>query len=112
MKSTNLRTAQQSVSAAEKKSTDANAAKAQSAINHLQTGKDKTALQKRLDKVKKKVAAAEAKKVETAKAKVKKAEKDKTKKSKSSAQSAVNQLKASNEKTKLQKRLNAVKPKK
>ncbi|MFC9275326.1 hypothetical protein ACFTRA_09110, partial [Bacillus spizizenii] len=50
--------------------------------------------------------------VETAKAKVKKAEKDKTKKSKSSAQSAVNQLKASNEKTKLQKRLNAVKPKK
>lgn len=112
VKSTNLRTAQQSVSAAEKKSTDANAAKAQSAINHLQTGKDKTALQKRLDKVKKKVAAAEAKKVETAKAKVKKAEKDKTKKSKSSAQSAVNQLKASNEKTKLQKRLNAVKPKK
>lgn len=112
VKSTNLRTAQQSVSAAEKKSTDANAAKAQSAINHLQTGKDKTALQKRLDKVKKKVAAAEAKKVETAKAKVKKAEKDKTKKSKTSAQSAVNQLKASNEKTKLQKRLNAVKPKK
>ncbi|ASB71986.1 Minor extracellular protease Epr [Bacillus subtilis subsp. subtilis] len=42
---------------------------------------------------------------------MKKAEKDKTKKSKASAQSAVNQLKASNEKTKLQKRLNAVKPK-
>ncbi|AKI93998.1 minor protease Epr [Bacillus subtilis] len=112
VKSTNLKTAQQSVSAAEKKSTDANAAKAQSAVNQLQAGKDKTALQKRLDKVKKKVAAAEAKKVETAKAKVKKAEKDKTKKSKTSAQSAVNQLKASNEKTKLQKRLNAVKPKK
>ncbi|NJI53550.1 minor protease Epr [Bacillus subtilis] len=112
VKSTNLKTAQQSVSAAEKKSTDANAAKAQSAVNQLQAGKDKTALQKRLDKVKKKVAAAEAKKVETAKAKVKKAEKDKTKKSKASAQSAVNQLKASNEKTKLQKRLNAVKPKK
>ncbi|PJM66079.1 peptidase S8 [Bacillus subtilis] len=112
VKSTNLKTAQQSVSAAEKKSTDANAAKAQSAVNQLQAGKDKTALQKRLDKVKKKVAAAEAKKVETAKAKVKKAEKDKTKKSKTSAQSAVNQLKASNEKIKLQKRLNAVKPKK
>lgn len=62
MKSTNLNTAQQSVSAAEKKSTDANAAKAQSAVNQLQAGKDKTALQKRLDKVKKKVAAAEAKK--------------------------------------------------
>ncbi|MEC2133840.1 minor protease Epr [Bacillus subtilis] len=112
VKSTNLKTAQQSVSAAEKKSTDANAAKAQSAVNQLQAGKDKTALQKRLDKVKKKVAAAEAKKVETAKAKVKKAEKDKTKKSKTSAQSAVNQLKASHEKTKLQKRLNTVKPKK
>lgn len=112
VKSTNLKTAQQSVSAAEKKSTDANAAKGQSAVNQLQAGKEKTALQKRLDKVKKKVAAAEAKKVETAKAKVKKAEKDKTKKSKASAQSAVNQLKASNEKTKLQKRLNAVKPKK
>ncbi|MCY9375121.1 S8 family serine peptidase [Bacillus sp. T17B1] len=112
VKNTNLKTAQQSVSAAEKKSTDANAAKAQSAINQLQSGKDKTALQKRIDKVKKKVAAAEAKKVESAKAKVKKAEKDKTKKSKSSAQSAVNQLQASNEKTKLQKRLNAVKPKK
>ncbi|MGG0775124.1 S8 family serine peptidase [Bacillus rugosus] len=112
VKSANLKTAKQCVSAAEKKSTDANAAKAQSAVNQLQSGKDKTALQKRLDKVKKKVAAAEAKKVETAKAKVKKAEKDKTKKSKTSAQSAVNQLKASNEKTKLQKRLNAVKPKK
>ncbi|WMW43530.1 minor protease Epr [Bacillus subtilis] len=112
VKSTNLKTAQQAVSAAEKKSTDANAAKAQSAVNQLQAGKDKTALQKRLDKVKKKVAAAEAKKVETAKAKVKKAKKDKTKKSKTSAQSAVNQLKASNEKIKLQKRLNAVKPKK
>ncbi|MED3601593.1 minor protease Epr [Bacillus subtilis] len=112
VKITNLKTAQQSVSAAEKKSTDANAAKAQSAVNQLQAGKDKTALQKRLDKVKKNVAAAEAKKVETAKAKVKKAEKDKTKKSKTSAQSAVNQLKASHEKTKLQKRLNAVKPKK
>lgn len=57
-----MKTAQQSVSAAEKKSTDANAAKAQSAVNQLQAGKDKTALQKRLDKVKKKVAAAEAKK--------------------------------------------------
>ncbi|MFP7231410.1 S8 family serine peptidase [Bacillus subtilis] len=112
VKSTNLKMAQQSVAAAEKKSTQANAAKAQSAVNQLQTGKDKTSLQKRLDKVKKKVAAAEAKKIETAKNKVKKAEKDKTKKSKASAQSAVNQLQASTEKTKLQKRLNAVKPKK
>ncbi|PRP50734.1 peptidase S8 [Bacillus halotolerans] len=120
VKSSNVKTAQQSVAAAEKKSTDANAAKAQKAVNELQSGKDKTSLQKRLDKVKKKVAAAEAKKVETAeakkvetaKAKVKKAEKDKTKKSKTAAQSAVNQLKASHEKTKLQKRLNAVKPKK
>ncbi|MCI4171016.1 peptidase S8, partial [Bacillus spizizenii] len=46
-KSTNLKTAQQSVSAAEKKSTYANAAKAQSAVNQLLSGKDKTALQKR-----------------------------------------------------------------
>lgn len=112
VKSSNVKKAQQSVAAAEKKSTDANAANAQKAVNELQSGKEKTSLQKRLDKVKKKVAAAEAKKVETAKAKVKKAEKDKTKKSKTAAQSAVNQLKASHEKTKLQKRLNAVKPKK
>ncbi|MEC1790964.1 S8 family serine peptidase [Bacillus vallismortis] len=111
VKNNNLKTAKQSVSAAEKKSTHTNAAKAQSAVNQLQSGKDKTSLQKRLDKVKKKVATAETKKVKTAKDKVKKAEKDKTKKAKTSAQSAVNQLQKSNEKTKLQKRLNAVKPK-
>ncbi|MBT2624931.1 S8 family serine peptidase [Bacillus sp. ISL-32] len=112
VKNSLLKTAQQTVAAAEKKETDSNANKAQKAINELHSGKDKTSLQKRLDKVKKKVAATEAKKVENAKAKVKKAEKDKTKKSKTSAQSAVNQLKASNEKTKLQKRLNHIKPKK
>ncbi|WFA06374.1 S8 family serine peptidase [Bacillus sp. HSf4] len=103
-----LTTARNAVARAEKTASDTKISKAQKAINELLAGNDKTKLQKRLDNVKKK-AAAYTQKVKTAKAKVKTAEQRRTKKTKSAAQSAVNKLKASAEKTKLQKRLNAIK---
>lgn len=97
------------VKAAENKISDSNIQKAQSAIKELQSGKDKDNLQKRLDKVKAK--AAETKKLNDAKSKVKKAEKDKTKSAKQSAQLAVDKLKSSNDKKKLQTRIKAIKVK-
>ncbi|MCP6680797.1 S8 family peptidase [Bacillus nakamurai] len=103
-----LKTAKTAVTQAEKKADDANAAKAQKAVSELQPGKDKTALQKRLDKVKDKI---NQKKIIQARTKVKTAETYKTKKTKSAAQAAVNQLKPSAEKTKLQKRVRAVRVK-
>ncbi len=109
VKQAQIKTANDLVKAAEKKINDSNIQKAQSAIKELQSGKDKDNLQKRLDKVKAK--AAEAKKLDDAKSKVKKAEKDKTKKAKQSAQSAVDKLKSSNDKKKLQTRIKAIKVK-
>ncbi|WP_412677787.1 S8 family serine peptidase [Bacillus swezeyi] len=109
VRSSLLKSAQQAVSKAEKTASDANIGKAQKAINELLAGKDQMKLQKRLNTVKKKAALAYQQKVETAKAKVKTAEKRKTKKTKSAAQSAVDKLKASAAKKKLQKRLNAIK---
>ncbi|MEH6975020.1 S8 family serine peptidase [Bacillus sp. JJ675] len=106
-----IKTAKQAVSSAEKAANDSNIAKAQKAVNELDSGKDKTSLQKKLDAAKKKAAASYSKKVKSAEAKVKAAEKSKTKKAKASAQSAVKQLKASSAKTKLMKRLNAIKVK-
>ncbi|NUJ19644.1 S8 family peptidase [Bacillus glycinifermentans] len=106
-----IKTAKQAVTSAEKAANDSNIAKAQKAVNELDSGKDKTNLQKKLDAAKKKAAASYSKKVKSAEAKVKAAEKSKTKKAKASAQSAVKQLKASSARTKLMKRLNAIKVK-
>ncbi|MBT2634072.1 S8 family serine peptidase [Pseudomonas sp. ISL-88] len=103
-----LKSAKTAVTKAEKKTDDANTANAQKAVSELQRGIDKTALQKRLDRVKDKL---NHKKTVQARAKVKTAEKYKTKKTKSQAQTAVNQLKPSAEKTKLQKRVRAIRVK-
>lgn len=104
-----MNTAKQAVAKAEKAATDSNLGKAQKAINELPAGKDKSNLQKKLNTAKKQAASAYNKKVAAAKAKVKTAEQKRTKKTKSAAQSAVSKLKASAEKTKLQKRINAIK---
>ncbi|MGG0839586.1 S8 family serine peptidase [Bacillus paralicheniformis] len=109
VRSSLLNTAKQAVAKAEKAATNSNLGKAQKAINELPAGKDKSNLQKKLNTAKKQAAAAYNKKVAAAKAKVKTAEQKRTKKTKSAAQSAVSKLKASAEKTKLQKRINAIK---
>ncbi|MGE6631907.1 S8 family serine peptidase [Bacillus sp. NPDC077027] len=106
-KNIHISSARAKVKTAETKKTQATIKSAQTAINKLDTGTEKQKLQKRLDQVKKHVAY--QKKVASAKQKVKTAETKKTKKTKVTAQSAVNQLKASKTKTTLQKRLNRIK---
>lgn len=103
----NLADAKRKVSLAEKYKTEKSVGEAQSAINKLPGGIAKTNLQKRLDNVKRYMAKA----IDKAAEKVTKAEKKKNKTNLKDAEKAVSQLPSGSAKTKLMKRLNAIKVK-
>ncbi|MDR4433500.1 S8 family peptidase [Bacillus tequilensis] len=96
--------AKEKVAKAEKNKKKTDVDSAQSAVSKLPAGSEKTALLKRLNKVK-------SNNLKTAQQSVSAAEKKSTDANATKAQSAVNQLQSSKDKTSLQKRLDKVKKK-
>ncbi|MCY8845198.1 S8 family serine peptidase [Bacillus inaquosorum] len=96
--------AKEKVAKAEKSKKKTDVDSAQSAVSKLPAGSEKTALQKRLTKVK-------STNLKTAQQSVAAAEKKSTNANATKAQSAVNQLQSGKDKTSLQKRLDKVKKK-
>ncbi|KUP31693.1 S8 family peptidase [Bacillus halotolerans] len=96
--------AKDKVAKAEKSKKKTDVGSAQSAVNKLPAGSEKTSLQKRLNKVK-------SSNVKTAQQSVAAAEKKSTDANAAKAQKAVNELQSGKDKTSLQKRLDKVKKK-